>query len=719
LQAPSGTIVAGSTYYVVGTYDGTTQRLYVNGSQVGAASLAGGASVTTNPLYLGSWSGGGEFLAGTIDEAAVYGKALTATRIAEHYAAGTKASLVAPSGLMASTVSGTEVSLSWADNATGETGEVLQRATDSGFSAPVSISLPAGTHFYSDTGLTPGTTYWYRVASTGAGGASSPYSDTAQASTTAPATYKGTVLSDRPLSYWRLDDTSGTVAGDATVANPGTYVGSPTLGVAGLIASEPADDAVSFNGSTSDVRIGQAGALDFTTALTFEAWISPSSLPPAGTPRSILSKPGSFALGLNGSAPTFTILELGLHNTVSAPQGTLAPGGVYHLVGTYDGSEERLYVNGAQVAAAALAGSPEQSLGGMHIGSWDGASEFFAGTIDEAAVYPSALSPERIAAHYAAAGAKLEAPHGLTATAASSSRVELSWSGSPGGETGVVLQRATEPSFSTPSTITLPAGSHSYTDNGLSAGTTYWYRVKAVSGESSSEWSAGASAKTQGTGPSYASAVAEDAPVSWWRLGESSGTVAADQEALNPGAYLTGTTLGAASLVSTEPSNAAVAFDGAKGAVRVASSASLNLSSPFSLEAWIKPSKLPAAGSFASVLTKAESYSLQFNGPSLEFTVIQSGARHRLQAPSGTIVAGSTYYVVGTYDGTTQRLYVNGSQVASAALTGGASVTSNPLYLGSWGGSEEFFAGTIDEAAVYGKALTATRVAEHYVAGTA
>ncbi|HEV3319827.1 MAG TPA: LamG domain-containing protein, partial [Solirubrobacteraceae bacterium] len=111
--------------------------------------------------------------------------------------------------------------------------------------------------------------------------------------------------------------------------------------------------------------------------------------------------------------------------------------------------------------------------------------------------------------------------------------------------------------------------------------------------------------------------------------------------------------------------------------------------------------------------------SLQFNGPSLEFTVIQSGARHRLQAPSGTIVAGSTYYVVGTYDGTTQRLYVNGSQVASAALTGGASVTSNPLYLGSWGGSEEFFAGTIDEAAVYGKALTATRVAEHYVAGTA
>jgi hypothetical protein len=64
-------------------------------------------------------------------------------------------------------------------------------------------------------------------------------------------------------------------------------------------------------------------------------------------------------------------------------------------------------------------------------------------------------------------------------------------------------------------------------------------------------------------------------------------------------------------------------------------------------------------------------------------------------------------------------LYVNGSQVASAALSGGASVTTNSLYLGSWAGGEEFLTGTIDEAAVYGKALTAARIAAHYAAGTA
>src|SRR5205085_8148922 len=106
--------------------------------------------------------------------------------------------------------------------------------------------------------------------------------------------------------------------------------------------------------------------------------------------------------------------------------------------------------------------------------------------------------------------------------------------------------------------------------------------------------------------------------------------------------------------------------------VQAPSSASLDLTSSFSLEAWIRPTALPTAGAFASVVTKPESYSLQFNGPLLEFTVIQSGARRRLQAPVDVVVPGGTYHVVGSYDGSTQRLYVNGVQVASTSLTGAA-----------------------------------------------
>ena len=104
------------------------------------------------------------------------------------------------------------------------------------------------------------------------------------------------------------------------------------------------------------------------------------------------------------------MLEFGVRNTVRAPAGSVVAGGVYHVVGTYDGANVRLYVDGVQVASGSLAGVLEQSLGGMHIGSWDGASEFFDGTIDEAAVYPSVLSAERIAAHFAVSGAHAEVP---------------------------------------------------------------------------------------------------------------------------------------------------------------------------------------------------------------------------------------------------------------------------------------------------------------------
>jgi RHS repeat-associated protein len=219
----------------------------------------------------------------------------------------------------------------------------------------------------------------------------------------------------------------------------------------------------------------------------------------------------------------------------------------------------------------------------------------------------------------------------------------------------------------------------------------------------------------------YSASVLADAPVSHWRLGETSGTTAADENgtnSANPGTYQNNPTLGAASLLATETTNKAVSFDGTNDSVKVPDSASLRLTSSLSLEAWIKPTSLPATGQFASILTKGESYSLQFNGPKLEFTIIQSGVRKRLQAPSGAIVAGQTYHVVGTYDGTTQRLYVNGSLVAGAALSGAASTSSEGLYVGSWDGTEEFFKGTIDDPAVYNTALNGTRVAVHYEAGS-
>ncbi|MDQ1391157.1 MAG: hypothetical protein QOF30_134 [Acidimicrobiaceae bacterium] len=224
---------------------------------------------------------------------------------------------------------------------------------------------------------------------------------------------------------------------------------------------------------------------------------------------------------------------------------------------------------------------------------------------------------------------------------------------------------------------------------------------------------------TAGSPPSsYAAAVTADRPVSYWRLGESAGTVAADSMATNSGTYLRGVTLGSASLLPSDSTNLAASFDGTNDVVSVPSSAGLSPTTAVSVEAWARTAVIPANGSFASLATKAESYSLQLNGPRLEFTTMRNGTRRRVQAPVGAVIAGHAYHVVGTFDGSSQRLYITGAQVASATFSGAMSVNGNRLALGSWDTNSEFFSGTLDEVTVYSKVLTPTQITNHYLQGT-
>jgi hypothetical protein len=90
----------------------------------------------------------------------------------------------APSGLAASTVSSSQINLSWTDNSNNENGFKIERSTD-GTTFVQIAELASNATSHAVTGLSPSTTYFFRVASFNDAG-NSQFSNTANA-TTSPA----------------------------------------------------------------------------------------------------------------------------------------------------------------------------------------------------------------------------------------------------------------------------------------------------------------------------------------------------------------------------------------------------------------------------------------------------------------------------------------------------------------------------------------------------
>jgi hypothetical protein len=426
--------------------------------------------------------------------------------------------------------------------------------------------------------------------------------------------YRATVLATSGVvGYWRLGETSGTTATDSAGTNHGTYTNGVTLGAADAIAGDP-NTAATFDGTNDYVNVPDSAALKPATQVSVEAWVKPN----AGIPnyRSVATKTstnswnnGYGMYAWSGGIDFWVNDDANDVLTIALPTGSWS-----HVVGTFNGTSVRIYLNGVLAQTFNYTASLSHAVTPLRIGDAAGTSNYhWPGGLDDVAVYNTALNATTIHDHFR-------------------------------------------------------------------CGQRYRDVILDTSGL-----------------------------LSYWRLGEPLGSVAFDSKGTVTGTYTNGVTLSAAGAL-TVAGDTAASFDGTNDYVSLGDPASLKVANP-SLEAWVKTTDTDG------IVFRARWYGiwLRVAGGKAQFGFNDAAATTHNATSAASVNDNAWHHLAGTYDGATVRLYVDGVQAGSLATTATVYYGGGGMAIGRDGDADAtYLAGTIDEPAVYNRALTAAEVKQHF-----
>ena len=447
-------------------------------------------------------------------------------------------------------------------------------------------------------------------------------------------------------AYWRLGESAGTVAVDYNGFLDGTVGSTVTRGAIGAIGSDT-DTASSFDGSATGTVIGTQ-ALTGPNTFSAEVWINTATARGGkilgfGNSNSGESSSYDRHIYMDNAGHIFFGVYPGGVATVNSVK-SYNDGQWHHIVATLGPDGMNLYIDDVRVANRSDVTFGQGftgywRVGGDSLGGWPNqpTSDFFQGTIDDVAIYPTVLTRNQVDEHWVASG-----------------RVSA-----------------------------LPAA----------------------------------------PADPYGAAVFNSSPTQYWRLGEPAGPTAADSSPSNgsTGTYTGGVTFGVQGAVPGTI-NTAVTLNGSDGAIY--SNNAVSSPTVYSEELWFKTntssggkligfgsSQTGASGSYDRHVWMLNSGQLVFGVWTGQTNTISSTAAYN---------DGQWHHMVATQASDGMKLYVDGQ------LTGTNPQASQQAYTGYWrvggdttwgGNSSNYFAGTIDEVAVYNTELSASDVANHFTKG--
>ncbi len=350
--------------------------------------------------------------------------------------------------------------VSWAAVA-GATSYNIHRATTSG-GPYTTIATGVTSANYVDSQVSAGTTYYYIVDATNSSG-------TGPSSSEVAAVRSASTL----ISYLKFDESTGTIASDATGNN---WNGALNGGASW--ASGKFNNAISLNGTNGYISL-PSGLMSGVTDFTVMAWVKLNSVTSwtrvfdfgSGTSNYMFFTPQNSFTG----KPRFAINTGGGEQQINTST-TIASGTWTHIAITLSGSTGTLYVNGTSVGtntAMTLSPTSLATTTQNYIGKSQFSTDpYLNGSVDDFQIYSRALT----AAEITAIATPPVSPDGLMGIGGDS-QVTLSWNASARA-TAYILKRGTASGQET-TTVSSAISGTSFTDTGLTNGTTYYYVVAA------------------------------------------------------------------------------------------------------------------------------------------------------------------------------------------------------------------------------------------------
>ncbi len=295
------------------------------------------------------------------------------------------------------------------------------------------------------------------------------------------------------IGYWNLNEGAGTIAHDLSgKGHDGTLMNGPTWTTGYFDAALDLNASGAAGTGTHYVDCGNSADFNLTSQVTVAAWVYPARAAATTHECYVTKGDTSYALketNTDGNVEFFIYSGGAWHSATLTGRTASNNNTWYHLAGTFDGTNIKIYLNGVLAGTTAFTGPIATNTANVNFGrdADSGGRRYYRGRIDDVRIYNRALTDVEIQSLLVSAQANKPVPANNVTDVPRDGR-SLSWTPGFGAVKhdvyfGTDATAVNDAAANSPLLVSAGQDPNTLSLKRLELGTTYYWRVDEVSAD--------------------------------------------------------------------------------------------------------------------------------------------------------------------------------------------------------------------------------------------